>query len=66
MRFSFYLGSQLLYELYKELNWKEGGGNSKNSILNKLIEKVCVKCGVEDVIVNSRLVDVFEIIIHGE
>ena len=45
---------------------ERGDGNSKNSILNKLIEKVCVKCGVEDVIVNSRLVDVFEIIIYGE
>ena len=27
----------------------------------KLIERECVECGVEDVIVNSRLVDVFEI-----
>ena len=27
----------------------------------KLIERVCVKCGVEDIIVKSGLMDVFEI-----
>ena len=61
VRFSFYLSNRLLYQLFEELNEKEGDGNSKNSILKKLIERECVECGVEDVIVNSRLVDVFEI-----
>ena len=61
------LGSKLLYELFKsseqevESNDEEECNPGKtNSVLKILVEKVCKKCHVPNVIVTSRLMQEFK------
>lgn len=65
-----FVGSKLLYELYKSAQQEandreeeldpEGSLGKTNSVLRILIHKVGLKCGIPDVIINHRLIQEFK------